>query len=449
MTVHVHTRIRKNRTRLWDRGISVPSILVLGSFTPYLGLSLDVRWEHLIVYGALLHIAMNGRLAASRSLAAARPILLPWFMLATLVLTSTIRRSTGGANWFASGSVLAILDNFVLPAAVMVVAASYAAGNPTAWRRQVSRTAIAVVALACANAAMILAFDPDEVYAFVRQFWANPESVGPKGTVADRALTGGRYGGIVNQPLEGGLLYSLALMCWSYLFVLQTRRTTWHRLAAVLAGSLLLAGGLSTGSKVFIFGSLLVFWLTVVPRADAQHPRLRRLLRSLAVASVGAVALVVSDAATFNRFFRVLGAVGTDASIVSGGRWQSVGDYAGQFLELTTLFGQGWQGPQDDALLAYMQGGGIIGVTSFAGLVLSLLAVTSERYASRPTTEVILVRALTVLVVASSFGAISLQINRASSIYWIFIGLMVGYKGREVNRDGKHFRLNSAGTVFP
>lgn len=413
---------------LRSRHLWVPSLLIVGSFTPYIGVPLDIRWEHFLAYGALLIVIASGRLASSGTLAVARPLLVPWLMLTVLVLVSTGLRLTSQTGAFPVLRLLAVLDSFLLPVALVLASGAFAAADPRLWELQVRRAAGVLVVLASINSLLIVSFPVEQVDWLVRQFWANPLSAGPRGTVADRALTMGRYGGIFNQPYDGGLAYTLALMAWAYLFVLNRRSSMRQLLPAFILLALLVVGGVSADSKVFYFGSVLVASFTVLVTRASQRSRLKRLMQTGTIASLGLIAVIATEVAAFDRMLRVLGAVGSDARVVSGGRWNSFPEYLQTLLSSISLFGQGWSGAQDDALMAYLVGGGVVGVLAIVSVYAVLLRLPSRL----PTRidEGSLLSGLTIIMLGASFGAISLQVNRASSIYWIFVGLAIGHRAK-------------------
>lgn len=428
----MHTRLKNlplgERSMLRSRHLWVPSLLIVGSFTPYIGVPLDIRWEHFLAYGALLIVIASGRLASSGTLAVARPLLVPWLMLTVLVLVSTGLRLTSQTGAFPVLRLLAVLDSFLLPVALVLASGAFAAADPRLWELQVRRAAGVLVVLASINSLLIVSFPVEQVDWLVRQFWANPLSAGPRGTVADRALTMGRYGGIFNQPYDGGLAYTLALMAWAYLFVLNRRSSMRQLLPAFILLALLVVGGVSADSKVFYFGSVLVASFTVLVTRASQRSRLKRLMQTGTIASLGLIAVIATEVAAFDRMLRVLGAVGSDARVVSGGRWNSFPEYLQTLLSSISLFGQGWSGAQDDALMAYLVGGGVVGVLAIVSVYAVLLRLPSRL----PTRidEGSLLSGLTIIMLGASFGAISLQVNRASSIYWIFVGLAIGHRAK-------------------
>jgi hypothetical protein len=426
-----HRQPPVSRSPAPTRGHWIPAALILGAFTPYLGVALNARWEHLLAYAALVLVSANGRLAQSRTLPSAQKLLTYWLSLAALTLISTGRRLYFETGSFPMVRLLAILDSFLLPMAILLVAAVYASSDPIRWEKQLRRVVGVLIVLVSINSLLILVFPVEQIDGLVRQFWANPATaVGP--TVADLALQGGRYGGIFNQPFDGGLGYALALMGWSFLFIIDPRQGLRRALPAISSLVLIIAGGISTGSKVFIFGSVLVVSVTTLPASRSGHSRLERFLRGAFVVAFGSAAVVVTELAEFDRYFRVLGAVGEDAGVVSGGRWRSGAEYVEKLLADLSLFGNGWRGPQDDALLSYLRGGGIIGVILFVFTYRALLRAVMRIFTDGPR---LMMLGATLLMLGASFGAISLQVNRASSIFWVLLGLTFGHVGKRPNRS--------------
>lgn len=410
------------------RGEWVPHLLILGAFTPYFGLALDIRWEHLFAYSAAVLIVINGRAAATGSLRAARQVLTPWLILAALVTTSTAIRLTDVSGSFPTVRLLALVDSFLLPVALVLVSSVFAAVDPLRRQRQVRHAVGFTIVLISVNSLLIVLFSVEQVDSFVRQFWANPTTAAPGQTVAERALQGGRYGGIFNQPFDGGLAYALALMGWSYLFIIDPRPSPRRWFGGLTSLALILAGGVLTGSKVFAYGSVLVVAMTLLPNPGALRSRLDRAVRGAAVAALGVVAVTAMELAVFERYLRILGAFGSDSRTFSGGRWRSVSEYVGDVVESVSIAGRGWLGPQDDALIAYLQGGGVLGLLAFIAVFRAILTLSSRLPRRGP--ERALLIGMTAVMLGASLGAISLQVNRASSIYWIMVGLAVGHQAK-------------------
>jgi hypothetical protein len=426
-TRSLHTR--RLRGRQSPRGRWVASLLIVGAFTPYLGLALSIRWEHLLAYSAAVLVVASGRIGSSRVLRTAQPVLIPWLTLAAMVTISTGISLTAETGTFPTVRLLAIVDSFLLPVALVLVSGSFVIINPSQWKKQVRRAVVALVTLISLNTLLIVLFPAEQVEGVVRPFWANPTTVGPLGTVADRALRGGRYGGIFNQPFDGGLAYALALMGWSYLFVYARRSTPRSWVLGLVSLALLLAGGISTGSKVFAYGSVLVVAFTLLPTLGAMRSRPIRVFRGTTVVLLSIVVVSATEFAVFDRYIRNLSALGSDARTFSGGRWMSVNQYLEEVAASVSIAGRGWRGPQDDALIAYLDGGGIIGLAAFVAVFGALFRLASQL--PRHESERALAIGMTAIMLAASLGAISLQVNRASSIYWVFLGLTVGHLAKQ------------------
>jgi hypothetical protein len=421
----------------------MPAILIVGAFTPYLGVALNVRWEHLIGYGLLVGVTVSQRLARHRILGTTTPLTGPWLALGSLAVVSTGLSSTSAFGRFPVERILALADSFLLPVALVLVAGAYAASDSVVWKVQMQRIISLFVIFVCLNSLLIISFTAEQADSFVRQFWANPATVGIRGTVADRALRGGRYGGIFNQPFDGGVAYTLALMGWAYLFVLYRSRQVSSALLALVSFGLIVVGGVSTGSKAFVYGSVLVAGIAVLAKADPVRGRLGRAMKTTAVVGLGISAVVALELAAFDRFIGRLTAVGSNTSVVTGGRWGSVGEYTDKLLGDLSLFGIGIRGAQDDALRAYLQGGGLLGVLLIV-LVYRALFLVARRLNHAPSERTVIL-GMTSVMLASSFGAVSLQTNRASSVYWIIVGIALGHVSKY--RDSRTDRRRSFTTV--
>jgi hypothetical protein len=197
-----------------------PQLLIVAAFAPYLGTLLSVRVEHLIVYGLLLIVALDAQRLTS-AVSQARRLLVPWRLVAGLVVGNILLRLTATASLLDFRTVeplLRLSDSFLLQTAVVLVVLATMSRRPEGSERQLRLAAATFVTLMCANAILIVAFEPTSIEDVLRQFWTNPNlAAGPGATIASAELTTGRYGGIFNQPFDGGLAFALALVAWWYL----------------------------------------------------------------------------------------------------------------------------------------------------------------------------------------------------------------------------------------
>lgn len=401
-------------------------LLVIAAFTPYLGTVLALRVEHLIIYGLLLLVLVDPK-GLERALAASARLLVPWFLLAALVVANVMVRLTNEGRLTdldAAARILALADSFLLQAVGMLLAIRWASLRPSASSRQVRAVAVAFISLMCANSLLVLLVDPATVDTLLRQFWTNPNPIGAGATIAANELTAGRYGGIFNQPFDGGLAYGYALLVWWYLFAGRLERTVRTAVLPTIGLGLILAGGLSTGSKVFLAGILLLAGQVVLGRTGRIGRTLPRNVGLLAIAGVGVSALVWLERADFRRFQAFVGAIGRDTGSLTGGRFRSIAEWWGQILNDVSILGsQNFY--TDDAFRAYLTGGGIVGLV-LVGLVYRELFGVAARLPIR-SAERNLAFGLTLMTLGASFGSVSLQTSRASTIYWVLMGGLLAH----------------------
>jgi hypothetical protein len=77
--------------------------------------------------------------------------------------------------------------------------------------------------------------------------------------VWDRALNMGRYLGVFSTPFEAGIVYGLGVLCWIYARQKQMKSTIFQQICLWL----IVAGGILTVSKAFIFTIPLFFFYVV------------------------------------------------------------------------------------------------------------------------------------------------------------------------------------------
>lgn len=408
----------------------IPSVLivvmVLSAFSPYLGVSLNIRYEHLVFYPVmllvLLGILAGRRLGATRDLVA---LLACWLTLGALVTLNTAASAAGG---LPALDPLSVVDSFLLPVAIFLVCFTVGRSPTQSVGHLLRVAAWTVVTALCLNSILILVFDPDNIGDFLRTFWSNSAVEGT--TVAEQALLGDRYGGIFNQPFDGGVGYAVGVVAWIYLFLGARPTRPWTWVVGLLALALIISGGVSTQSKVFVYGALLVVAVTVVIGGARSIGRLGLRLRQISVAFLAILlASWLGFVDSFDRTLEFITSVREDPNKeysglrgITGGRQDSAGGWFEDFFESLSLTGRGLSGAQDDAYLSYLRGGGVFGLLLFVGVVIALFTIVRRQ--PKGSAERTLGFSLVLLMVFASTGALALQTNRGSTLFWVFIGLL-------------------------
>lgn len=409
-------------------------LMVASAFSPYLGVSLNIRYEHLIFYPAAGMLALS--VLAGRRFRLPRPVpalLICWLTLGFLTYTSTRDRAGSGLG---AVDPLAVADAFLLPASILVLAFSLTRSpEQSAWLLRVAAWTT-VLALSI-NSLVIQAFEPEDIRDVLINFWSNPAS--GEVAVAEQALQGGRYGGIFNQPFDAGVGYSLGIAAWIYLFLGGRRTWVWMWSLGLMTLALLVSGGISAQSKTFIYGALFVLAVTIVVGGLQSVSRLGRITRQIAVVALAVlVAGWLGLVESFDRTIGLLTAFSEDPNErfsglygVTGGRTESVGSYFDRVVDSISLTGSGLVGAQDDAFISFLRGAGVLGFLLFVGVVLSLFTIARRQ--QRASAERILAFSIVSFIVVASFGATAIQANRGSTVFWILIGLLAGAMARSTS----------------
>lgn len=278
---------------------------------------------------------------------------------------------------------------------------------------------IAIVIVACANAVVAVVSTNNEL-PWLAAFHADEITT----TVSHRATQGGRYGGVINQPLEAGLLYSVALLTVCRLWVTRTVGMVW----LVVPFSLISVGGLVSGSKAFLFGGLP---LALAYLLLSQWPiPVRRLVGAgLVSAAIGGAwhLLSVSNELGFHRVRALyqLWDLEDPRSALFGFRLDSGGttlDTWRAALRETGVFGLGATGvggPYDLGIIEYLAVAGWAGVAAIVVISVVLLATSASYRHDRYWL------ALSVLLLAANLGGPGFTANRNSLAIWVLLGAML------------------------
>ncbi|MEH0986166.1 hypothetical protein [Micromonospora sp. CPCC 205556] len=395
--------------------------LTLGAFGPYLAPGL--RTEQVGVYGAVAALFLFGLWMRVRLTGTAQ-----WVAAAHLTLiavaASGVLLPPPNHTLYRPGSILAGLDNVLLPIAVVAVVGMLvgAGADPGRMLRAVCASVVWAMAGNALLAIHSAASDDTRVLAPFRLF-------GEAESVADRAEQLGRYSGIFNQPAEAGLVYSVAVLAALYLYQQHIGRLT----VALLA---LTVGGVLSVSKVF----LLVGVPVAIAYALLAPGRWRR-LAAVGAATVAAhlVASRYLDQWEGQSFaLRLLpGSSGSSdqVGVYTAGRFggqSTLQDVVDIMFAISPTFGVGLGGLQmayDNGWVEVLVMAGLFGVALHTALLAALLVGWAGVRNGRPESG--LAGGLVLVVIGASFGLPALTANRCATAVWLLLGLLL-----LVRRDG-------------
>lgn len=385
------------------------TVLCLGAFGPYiLG---SVRTEQAVVYLAAL--------AAFLRFPALNPVafryLAPWAGILVIASLTLLAPVTELLPWH-TGNVLAGIDNFLLPVALLFAVCVFV-------KKQAARpaliTASKVIVWASAfNAVLAILRTRGGLDQFLRPFWG-AEAFDT--TVAGRAEELGRFSGIFNHPAEAGLVYSLALLLAVWIYSQKPGRL--YPVVVIIA-----IGGILTVSKIFIFiGLPLSVWYLF--RSYNITGKLLTAFGTIGLFAVVAGTGFVQQWSGFNYFARLFEVPeGNAIEFYTAGRWDqgsTMRTVIRTVLEFRPLTGFGFGGLQVAYDSAWTE---IVVVTGLLGAILmSVVFVLLFRQAR--TTSDSEMRTLTYLValllIGASLGIPALTVNRAATLVWIIVALLL------------------------
>lgn len=414
------TRIPTTSARTFRRR-AILTILVLASvFGPYL--VSGVRTEQVVLYalatGALLAGAGSGWRIPHRVI---------WWILAWVAMLCVYLLSTILANREVSMfRVLAFADRHILPIAAVLSGLWFIRRLDLEAQRRIWTLALwSIVLLVTLNGLIATLQSVGYLHGFVDPFLPEPTA---RGTVSSRAMSGGRYGGIFNQPFEAGIGYTIGLLA---MLALLPTVSGWARVGLWLAGALLFVGGLVSGSKAFFPLGVVVATATVAP--DVMRRGRRTGLGVLVGLFV--IGVVTGARLGMDRIGRFLRAFGDDASLLrvytggrfgAGGLQSSLREGIGDVLSRSPFLGNGLgssQTPIDIGLLEVLYQGGVFGVLVWS-LTIVLMALIIRRIHVDEQRKTVMV--IFVFLLLASVGGPSFTADRAATLFWILWGLSLG-----------------------
>jgi hypothetical protein len=403
------------RRASWQAGI-----VCLSVFGPYV--TGPARTEQIVVFGLFAWVMVTGWRRLLNAPCGPAPFLVTWSGLYAVILISTAFRPFDPMD-YGPQPPSHVLSAFLLPMALMTLTWYWSLAGPVPPLRTV---ATIVVWGMCANAVAGFAqlTAGKAAIGVLPHFW---DAVPAAGSVAANAAENGRYTGIFDQPAEAGIAYGIAVLLLIWL-----ARRGWKQVPVTCAATLLVTGGVLTLSKVFLLAALPAAAVTVV----RGRARIRVLATAAAVTGASWLAGTAGLLPAWHLGSQVLDSLlhphTSLTAQYTAGRYGSGGTLAPEFTDVlhnaaVAGFGAGGlNGPAYDSLWQQvLVVSGLAGVILAATVFVMLAGRLSElrRILGRPDWQ--LACGAAALAAAASLGIPSLTANRAGTLLWLVIGVLV------------------------
>lgn len=393
-------------------GTILAFLLTVSLFGPYVfG---PIRVDQVVIYpaAAVATLYLIGQHYLRKELVS---LVVPWIVLVIIASVGAVFPVLNRTQW-PLGNALANADNLLNPLAVALSSAALVlAFGYSAIVRGVSAGVCSVMVL---NVALALLQRTTGFSSGLSRFWSSGDT-----SVADRAITVGRYTGIITQPAVAGLLYGLAGLAALHLF-------RERRLVSLLIFVWLTYGGLLAASKAYyLIGFPLIAWQLLFARGSQKKHRggVVALIMGLGLA------LVISGTSLGNHPLlasvrRIIPSADTTLlNTLSGNRFgerSTTLPVAQGVWETSPIFGIGLPGlsvATDSGWLQVFVLSGLLGLLLFALLQLAILRNYLTKRSSLALSESQLLLGVTILVLVGSVGFPVLTGNRVSGVVWILL----------------------------
>lgn len=401
-------------------------LLVIFSFGPYVSPNLGLRLEHILIYGLFLiyfSTLLLFKISISQNVF---KVLLLWILIVFWVAITSIWTITGDQGLY---NIVAAFENVLQPVVLLLVMSVliFRSNEVLAEKKIliiISRVAVVILSLNTLWIIIGLFFDLTHI---------NLLFVAGRGseisTVAERAAQLGRYSGIINQPLESGMLYSLGLFLWTYLSSMKKKIA----IKDIIILTLLIVGGFFSVSKVFIFGGVPLFLIYFV------HDRRMYIFRNYKYALFIPIAVGVN--VFFSQFWDGYGRLLRYGElIIEEGLFQTIfrTRYGNQDTGVVVSFIKTWnESPlygfgfgrhtaYDNAFLEFFMYGGTVALVLYVFIHVLLLYIGFNYYYKTKSSEAKLLLFLAIFVIIAGTGGPTIIANRFSTIFWVITCLLIG-----------------------
>jgi hypothetical protein len=407
-----------------------PYLILAGVFGPYVISGFGIRTEHVVVYP----IAFALLACRHKAIIAAPPLLWSAFCLWSLILVIALTASFWENPFDADlVKVLAGIKDLTNPLAIMVIMAVYSdemrrgSGNVEAEMARLFRFLLLLLSL---NALIALFQTHPAVLPYVRAFWSSVETLDPGTATAAHANDQGRFTGIFGSPFEAGAAYSVGILAWVFMLMLN-RDCLWDYV--FLLG--VVVGGIAPGSKVFWLGGLPLGLLGCLALGKMNS---RVFFRRVSGVTMAAVLMLIAGSRVVDSIgpalehFQWYVVDGDDTFVgrTTAGRFgadNDVSDLQEELLDSSPIIGWGFRQtlPLDTGYLHFVVISGVLGLSVYLLLLAILFLQGHVNLASCHIHGARFLHLLTfVFILTANFGASVLTANRASTVLWMFVWLL-------------------------
>jgi len=399
-------------------------ITCLSVFGPYVTGS--ARTEQVVVFASFVLVLVVGwpRIAQSRQFAPA-PMLTAWIGMYTIMLIATAFRAFD-PGFYGSQPPSHALADCLLPVALMTLTWFWTIRTDSiSLIRAVAPVAVAGMCVNTVIEVLQLRAKTAAIVGFLPHFWVAAPSIG---SVAANAAGDNRFTGIFDQPAEAGIAYGLAIF---FLTWMARRRVICSARLVTLTAILLVVGGVLTLSKVFLLGAVPLAMITVLRDSARIKVLFTAVCTTAGLGLAGSTGILPGWQPEVAGLVRLLRPGNSIAAEYTAGRYGTAGGgvpVVSDVLRFSPWAGFGSGGlnvPYDSLWIQTLILSGVLGVL----LVASGLAMLAFRWLQlRRLMEVPewhLAGSAVALAIGASLGIPSLTANRASTLRWLIIGVLV------------------------
>ena len=409
-----------------------PAVLVIISAFGIYVTSFGVRVEHLVVYLlfgiSILFSVLNTKLNLPST------IRVSFYLFAVFIIYS-------GLLWLMkSGAptsvyVLGQIDRFILPIAVIIAISYFYRGYTELELKKVLKASCEVLlVLATISGLLVFVHLITNDGSFLQPFKPPGETL--RGTVVSPSLSMGRYTGIFSLPFESGLVYSLSLFSFAYLYICRKVKIRHYVMSVIIVFAALLAV-----SKAFILG-LVLFLLFIMLLAGFKNLyKIPIIVGLFGITGVYVFDNIYSEWDGLSYLMRLMpsGNHNDMLSLYTAGRFTTDGSgtiesrYEMIITALPFGFGFSDVGIVDNAYLEVLLIGGIVGFLFLTIFFAYYLRMGIKNFASAEGKFLVLIIFYSII---ASLGAPAITNNRYSVIFFtifVLIGLIINAK----KKDGK------------